>query len=168
MGISILAWLSSRDQYGSRDDNQANTLYPSVMLGLFLYTDDSFVEVAINWFFRWKGPFKLMTRSSVMLSGVVLSYCLWWSTALLFVQTVYLHWCIFFVWSSLLFFFSYVKGKSGQTVTMKVVKGYMIVCRCTFIFDRSKESIITRISISFNCYKCRDRCHYLDTLILKW
>ena len=25
MGISILAWLSSRDtQYGSRDDNQAN------------------------------------------------------------------------------------------------------------------------------------------------
>ena len=82
-------------------------LYPSVMLGLFLYTDDSFVEVAINWFFRWKGPFKLMTRSSVMLSGVVLSYCLWWSTALLFVQTVYLHWCIFFVWSSLLFFFSY-------------------------------------------------------------
>ena len=28
MGISILAWLSSRDQYGSRDDNQANMEMP--------------------------------------------------------------------------------------------------------------------------------------------
>jgi hypothetical protein len=41
MGISILAWLSSRDgvesQYESRDDNQANIITYLVQIKAFLY-----------------------------------------------------------------------------------------------------------------------------------
>jgi len=60
-----------------------------------------------------------------------------------------------------------VKAESGQKTILKVVTDYMIVCDCTFSIELIKEYIITRISISFNYYKYRDRCHYLNTLIIK-